>query len=264
MFNSLTSGVKPCRLFSRNSFPAATRVWSKIYCSDESVSSQTFNYFLYMFSGRSFFLVNYLKILTVTDMVEIFKISVSKRLGHGTHSQNKNAPNARNNTFSRIKCGKVWLQKFKFKYSIAKFLLVWLNQFNRAASTTETKSNSIFAVKFVERSNRSFSVYLTNQRYNYNSIELWNFNCVNISTRSEAIKILLQQILKRHKIVFKNNSLFPVQCTLALNSPIRRQKCVLAISEALKNILSYLYKNTHVYIIDKKETESHFRYYEMI
>ena len=167
-------------------------------------------------------------------------------------------------TFSHIKCGKVWLQKFKFRYSIAKFLLVWLNQFNRAASTTETKSNSIFAVKFVERSNRSFSVYLTNQRYNYNSIELWNFNCVNISTRSEAIKILLQQILKRHKIVFKNNSLFPVQCTLALNSPIRRQKCVLAISEALKNILSYLYKNTHVYIIDKKETESHFRYYEMI
>ena len=117
---------------------------------------------------------------------------LSKRLGHGTHSQNRNAPNARNNTFSRIKCGKVWLQIFKFKYSIAKFLLVWLNQFNRAASTTETKSNSIFAVKFVERSNWSFSVYLTNQRCNYNSIELWNFNCVNISTRSEAIKISLQ------------------------------------------------------------------------
>ena len=110
LFNSLTSGVKPCRLFSRNSFPAATRVWSKIYCSDESVSSQTFNYFLCMFSGRSFFLVNYLKILTVTDMTEIFKISVSKRLGHGTHSQNRNAPNARKNTFSHIKCVKVWLQ----------------------------------------------------------------------------------------------------------------------------------------------------------
>ena len=67
LFNSLTSGVKSCRLFSRNSFPAATRVWSKIYCSDESVSSQSFNYFLCMFSGRSFFLVNYLKILTVIE-----------------------------------------------------------------------------------------------------------------------------------------------------------------------------------------------------
>ena len=58
LFTLLASGVKPCRLFSRKNFPAATRVWSKMNYSDESTSSQTFNYFLCMFSGKSFFLFN--------------------------------------------------------------------------------------------------------------------------------------------------------------------------------------------------------------
>ena len=54
----LTSGVKPSRLFSRKNFPATTRAWSKINYGDESTSSQIFNYFLCMFSGKSFFLFN--------------------------------------------------------------------------------------------------------------------------------------------------------------------------------------------------------------
>ena len=86
----LTSGGKPCKLFSRKNFPAATRVWSKINYGDESTGSQTFNYFLCVFSGKSIFLFNQLKIFTVTDLVENFKILVSKRLGRGTHSRNKN------------------------------------------------------------------------------------------------------------------------------------------------------------------------------
>ena len=110
LFTLLASGVKPCRLFSRKNFPAATRVWSKINYGDESTGSQTFNYFLCILSGKSFFLFNQLKILVDTDLVENFKLSVSKRLGGGTHSRNRNEPNARNKNFFRIKWGKVWLQ----------------------------------------------------------------------------------------------------------------------------------------------------------
>ena len=58
LFTSLTSDVKPCWLFSRKNFPAATRVSTKINYGDKSTSSQTFNYFLCMFSGKSFFLFN--------------------------------------------------------------------------------------------------------------------------------------------------------------------------------------------------------------
>ena len=58
MLTLLTSGVKPCRLFSRKNFPAATRMWSEINYGGESTSSQAFNYFLCMFSGKPFFLFN--------------------------------------------------------------------------------------------------------------------------------------------------------------------------------------------------------------
>ena len=53
-----TSGVKPCWLFLRKNFPAATSLSSKINYGDESTSSQAFNYFLCMFSGKSFFIFN--------------------------------------------------------------------------------------------------------------------------------------------------------------------------------------------------------------
>ena len=100
-------------------FPAAIRIWSKINYGDESTSSQTFNYFLCMFSD-----------MTVTDLVEKFKMPVWKRLGRGTHSQNRNEPNSR--TFSKLfPHYKFQIQRFNCKISPGLAQLV-----NRAASTT--------------------------------------------------------------------------------------------------------------------------------
>ena len=136
LFTLLTSDAKPCRLFSWRNFPAATRVWIKINYGDESTSSQTFNYFLCMFSRKSLFLFSQLKILTGTELVENFKISVSKRLGRGTHSQNRNEPNAQNKNFFRIKYVKVLLQNSNSDMQLA--ISPSLAQpVNRAASTTE-------------------------------------------------------------------------------------------------------------------------------
>ena len=119
LFTLLTIDVKPCRLFSWKNFIAATRVWSKINYGEESTSSQTFNYFLCMFSD-----------MTVTDLVEKFKMPVWKRLGRGTHSQNRNEPNSR--TFSKLfPHYKFQIQRFNCKISPGLAQLV-----NRAASTT--------------------------------------------------------------------------------------------------------------------------------
>ena len=42
--------------FSGKNFPTTTRLWSKISYGDEKNSSQAFNYFLCIFSGKTFFL----------------------------------------------------------------------------------------------------------------------------------------------------------------------------------------------------------------
>lgn len=83
----------PSEKIFRKTFRTTTRVWSKISYGDESTSSQTFNYFLCIFSFLLFFLSNQLKKLMVTGLVENFKtewlcckMSVSKRLSRGTLS----------------------------------------------------------------------------------------------------------------------------------------------------------------------------------
>ena len=83
----------------------------QINYGEEWTSSQTFNCFVCIFSGKkTFFLFNKLKISTVIDLVENFKserlyckISVSKMLGRGTHSRNGNKPNTRNKNIFPIK-----------------------------------------------------------------------------------------------------------------------------------------------------------------
>ena len=107
-------------------------------------SSQAFNHFLWIFSGKTSFLFNQLKISTGTYLVENFKfgsicckISVSKKLGRGTLSivhisETRMRQTQEIKTFSaKNECNGVdfgVVTKFKFRYSIVQFPLVWINQ----------------------------------------------------------------------------------------------------------------------------------------
>ena len=73
---SLTCGVKSSiirKIFQQEFSRNHKKVWNKISYGDESTSSQTFLYFFNIFSSKTFFLSNYLKISTVNDLIENFK-----------------------------------------------------------------------------------------------------------------------------------------------------------------------------------------------
>ena len=97
------------------------------------------NYFLCIFSGKTFFLFIELRILMATNLMENFKserlsckISVSGRLGRSIHMRKGNDPKRKKTkTFSALNECNGAIGKFKFRNSIVKFLLVWHNQSSR-------------------------------------------------------------------------------------------------------------------------------------
>ena len=107
-----------------------------------------------------------------------------------THSQNENEPNARNKNLLRInKCNGVnfgVVTKFKFRYSIVKFLLVWLNQLTGLHPLLDDR-NDIQSVKsassiFHSRLNTCFlpSLEGNNKRRNTNKHKhTTHFFCVS-------------------------------------------------------------------------------------
>ena len=115
--------------------------------------SQTSTLFLCIFSGKKYFLLNQLKISTVTDLVKIFnsetlfrKTSISERIESAMHLWNWNEPKQKKIKIVPHKMNVtvlilLWnteflhnfllLANFKFRNSIFNFLLVWLNQLTR-------------------------------------------------------------------------------------------------------------------------------------
>ena len=98
---SLTCGVKTCII--RKNFPA------RLVTVANEPSSQTFKNVIFILSGKTISISTSSKYrrsaiwLKTLIREAICKISVPKRLGHGTHSQNGNEPNARKKTLFRIK-----------------------------------------------------------------------------------------------------------------------------------------------------------------
>ena len=89
-----------------------------------------------------------------------------------------------------------------FKNPLYHFLeepMLFLLALDKMFSYVNTKTNSNFAVKLAERSNRSYSVYLMNHLAQISVLDnMWQWNvwnltdCANIWNRSEAAKVLLQ------------------------------------------------------------------------
>ena len=87
---SLERYYSPSRILPREF--SSKKLWSKISHGHEPTRSHTSTYFLCIFSGKLFFLLNQLKISTPTDLAEIFKsttlshkISISEKLGSEMH-----------------------------------------------------------------------------------------------------------------------------------------------------------------------------------
>ena len=139
------AGVKLCKLlekiFSPKNFPATTRVWSNISYGNEWTSSQTFNS-LFAFSWtKHFFFSTSWKYRGVPiwfknlnpkryaakyryrkglDVYALAKRKWAKR------KKQKPFPHKMNATVINFDV----VTKFQFRYSIVRFLLVWLNQLN--------------------------------------------------------------------------------------------------------------------------------------
>ena len=111
MFTLLTSGVKPCRLFSRRNFPAA-RARSITVTVSQFPDLQQLLFFSpsWKFDGyRPGWKLKY-QYLKCLDL-------------QNTHSRNKNEPNTWNKNFFRIKWGKVLLQNSNSDIQLPNFSL---------------------------------------------------------------------------------------------------------------------------------------------